>query len=211
MAGKNKRAWSLVELENLHQDEIHGILDEIPSGDESEDSDGEEIQNMDVIFEEENDDAMQVDADNGDIGWESEDDVPLSRLVMDKDIERRDKNYRISTCGLVGMKWMDRRSVLFLGNYQNPAKMGRVPRRKKDGDLDEIAWPQMIIEYNAHMGYVDKFDMLKSLYEVYIVDASFRLSVARGPIGAVVPSKRGRPSNEKSVNKFMKCVTLELR
>ncbi|CAH1957866.1 unnamed protein product [Acanthoscelides obtectus] len=59
------------------------------------------------------------------------------------------------------LKELAQRRKLFLSNYQNPVTMGRVLRRR-----DEVACPQMVIEYNTHMGYVDKFDMLKSLYEL---------------------------------------------
>ncbi|KAJ8935796.1 hypothetical protein NQ314_012648 [Rhamnusium bicolor] len=97
--------------------------------------------------------------------------------------------------------------------------------------------------YNSHMGFVDKFDKFKGLYEVdrklhkwwnrilfYFVNVCIvnafilfqlqsqsrrlnlkKYSVARELIGAVEPSKRGRLSREKPVNKFKKLITLEVR
>ncbi|CAH1995165.1 unnamed protein product [Acanthoscelides obtectus] len=33
-------------------------------------------------------------------------------------------------------------------------------------DMQDIACPRLFLEYNKHMGYVDKLDMLKSIYEL---------------------------------------------
>nr|CAH7754792.1 unnamed protein product [Callosobruchus chinensis] len=87
-------------------------------------------------------------------------------LKADKEMNRGDIDFRISTDGLTALKWMDKRSVLFLANYQNPNVIERVPRKSKSGVVEEVTCPRMVKDYNCHMGYVDKFDMLKSLYEV---------------------------------------------
>ncbi|CAH1965249.1 unnamed protein product [Acanthoscelides obtectus] len=114
MAGNKKAAWKLVDLEKLNQDELYAILDEIPSGSESEGLDAEseagegyleannlpetdllDIQNMDIILEEENDVAVEVDAD---MGWESEDYVSLARLATNQSsIWTNNENYVTTT------------------------------------------------------------------------------------------------------------------
>ena len=61
---------------------------------------------------------------------------------------------------------MDNRSVLFLINYLDPSKTETTKRKQKDGTSKQVACPEIVKRYNEHMGYVDKMDMLKSLYEV---------------------------------------------
>lgn len=165
----------------------------------------------------------------------------------DKSMKRGDKDWRVSTDGLAAVKWMDRRSVLLLGNYHDPSIMEVVSRKTRNGTVEEISCPVMVKHYNKHMGYVDKFDMLKSLYEVdrkshkwwhriffYFIDASivnafilfqkrshskcmtlkeFRLSVARGLIGATSSStnKRGRNSVIQEPNRYKKIIPVEVR
>jgi hypothetical protein len=41
-----------------------------------------------------------------------------------------------------------------------------VGRRNKDGTREEITCPKLVKDYNENMGFVDKADMLKALYEV---------------------------------------------
>ncbi|KAJ8926403.1 hypothetical protein NQ314_021189 [Rhamnusium bicolor] len=41
-----------------------------------------------------------------------------------------------------------------------------IPRKEKDGSSKDIRCPNIVRDYNAHMGYVDKMDMLKSIYEI---------------------------------------------
>ena len=44
--------------------------------------------------------------------------------------------------------------------------ISEVNRRQKDGTLKVVACPKMAKDYNSHMGFVDKADMLKSFYEI---------------------------------------------
>ncbi|KAJ8934039.1 hypothetical protein NQ314_013614 [Rhamnusium bicolor] len=52
------------------------------------------------------------------------------------------------------------------GNFHNPSTTEFVSRRKKDGSAENIPCPLLVKQYNTHMGYVDRFDMLKSIYEL---------------------------------------------
>ncbi|KAJ8971485.1 hypothetical protein NQ314_000676 [Rhamnusium bicolor] len=96
--------------------------------------------------------------------------VPLQKdLLADKIYAcgtARKNHYRVSTDGLIALKWMDRKAILFISNFHDPTKLETVSRRQKDGSREEITCLSLINDYNRHMGYVDKFDMLKSLYEI---------------------------------------------
>lgn len=84
----------------------------------------------------------------------------------DKDLERGQSDWRISKDGIVFLKWKDRKGVLFLSNHHNPTILGTVSRKMKDGSTEEISCPILVKDYNSNMGFVDKMDMLKSIYEV---------------------------------------------
>ncbi|XP_018306394.1 piggyBac transposable element-derived protein 4-like [Mycetomoellerius zeteki] len=84
----------------------------------------------------------------------------------DKDMVRGEHEFRSSYKGLVWLKWKDNRVVSLLSNFHDPSVTIDVNRRMKDGSTKIISCPEMVKEYNKHMGYVDKADMLKSLYEV---------------------------------------------
>ncbi|KAJ8938954.1 hypothetical protein NQ318_019410 [Aromia moschata] len=60
-------------------------------------------------------------------------------ISHENDLKRGESEYRVSLDGIVYMKWKDRK-----GSAGN--SLGK--------------------NYNKHMGYVDKFDMLKSIYEI---------------------------------------------
>ena len=92
-------------------------------------------------------------------------DLPTD-LINDKLLKRGEVDWRVSTDGLTFLKWMDNRPVHFLTNYMDPSKDESVSRKKKDGSAENVACPELVKKYNIHMGYVDKMDMLKTLYEV---------------------------------------------
>lgn len=53
-----------------------------------------------------------------------------------------------------------------ISNAHTPSEIKTVKRKRKDGADEDVPCPQVIIDYNQHMGYVDKADMLRSYYEV---------------------------------------------
>lgn len=87
-------------------------------------------------------------------------------LKEDKSMKRGDSDWRVSTCGLSFLKWKDRKAVYFLSNFQDPSVVVTTSRKNKDGTYEEIPCPVLVKDYNGNMGFVDKMDMLKSLYEV---------------------------------------------
>ena len=84
----------------------------------------------------------------------------------DKEMKRGDSDGRTSYLGISWLKWMDRRSVQFISNFHSPLVGTTVSRKEKDGTEIVIPCPKLVKDYNTHMGYVDKADMLKSLYEI---------------------------------------------
>lgn len=87
-------------------------------------------------------------------------------IKADKELTRGESDWRISKDGLAFIKWRDRKCVLFLGNHHNPSIESTVSRKQKDGTSQSVVCPAMGKDYNKHMGYVDKLDMLKSVYEI---------------------------------------------
>ena len=92
-------------------------------------------------------------------------DSPLD-IKDDKDMQRGESDWRVSKDGLVYMKWKDKKGVLFISNHHNPTKIESVGRKQKDGTIQDVNCPSLVKDYNANMGFVDKMDMLKSIYEV---------------------------------------------
>lgn len=64
------------------------------------------------------------------------------------------------------MKWMDRKAVHFLTNYADPTVIAGANRKNKDGTVEMIDCPLLVRDYNKNMGFVDKLDMLKAIYEL---------------------------------------------
>ncbi|KDR07490.1 PiggyBac transposable element-derived protein 4 [Zootermopsis nevadensis] len=58
------------------------------------------------------------------------------------------------------------KGILFLSNFHDPQDVNTVARKNKDGTSENISCPEIVKQYNANMRFVDKADMLKSLYEI---------------------------------------------
>lgn len=90
----------------------------------------------------------------------------LPNDLSNNKMKRGESDWRVSKDGLVYLKWMDRKPVHFLSNYADPTDIREANRKRKDGTSDKINCPLMVVDYNKNMGYVDKLDMLKSIYEI---------------------------------------------
>lgn len=84
----------------------------------------------------------------------------------DNVMQKGDSDCRISKDGVTYVKWKDRKAVHFLSNHLEPTEVSQVKRKQKDGSLKNINCPTVVVNYNRHMGYVDKMDMLKNIYEI---------------------------------------------
>ncbi|KAF2892565.1 hypothetical protein ILUMI_13606 [Ignelater luminosus] len=83
-------------------------------------------------------------------------------LIDDKAIKKSDYDWRFSTEELLYIKWRDNKPVRLVSNLYNPEDVETVSRKHKDGTRQDIASLQTISDYNCHMGYVAKSDMLDS-------------------------------------------------
>jgi hypothetical protein len=88
-------------------------------------------------------------------------DMPKN-LNDDKIMERGDSDWRVLTF----LKWKDRKAVFFLNNFHDLNIEETISRKNKDRSQTEIACPLIVKDYNRNMAFVDKMDMLKSLYEI---------------------------------------------
>ncbi|XP_064467766.1 piggyBac transposable element-derived protein 3-like isoform X2 [Ornithodoros turicata] len=89
----------------------------------------------------------------------------LPELKSDKEMKRGDVDQRVSARGILVAKWKVKRCVTVASNAHG-TEVSTVPRKSKDGSTETISCPQMVLDYNSHMGYVDKADMMKSIYEI---------------------------------------------
>ena len=85
-------------------------------------------------------------------------------MKKDKIMKRGDFDWRMDQNGLSITKWMDNKAVHFISNMHNPHISENTSRKNKDGSEIIIGGNLVNKDYNKHMGYVDKADMLKSLY-----------------------------------------------
>lgn len=84
----------------------------------------------------------------------------------DKELKTGNYEWRATITGIAAMKWKDKKGVHFLSNFHNPLETTIVNRRQKDGSIKEIPCPVLVKNYCKWMGFVDKADMLKSIYEI---------------------------------------------
>lgn len=69
--------------------------------------------------------------------------------------------------GIVAVKWKDTATVTLVSSFVGPEPCGEISRwSAKDRQKVKIPCPQIVLEYNKHMGGVDLSDMLNSLYRV---------------------------------------------
>lgn len=81
-------------------------------------------------------------------------------------VSRGTCDWTLSKEGLLYLKWMDNKPVLFLSNFHSPADVQTVSRKQKDGSSQNIDCLKLVKDYNSHMGYVDQSDMFVSLYKL---------------------------------------------
>lgn len=100
-------------------------------------------------------------------GTVRKDRVKLPKLqIPDKLLQKGQSEFRTSYTGTRWVKWMDNRPVRFLSNFHDPSESTSINRKQKDGSLLPVSCPTLVRDYNKHMGYVDKADMLKSTYQI---------------------------------------------
>ncbi len=74
---------------------------------------------------------------------------------------------------VVASAWLDRKVVMMMSTSTQPSATGTVLRRQKDGSRQQIPCPQAIIDYNRHMGGVDRGDQLRGYYKCRVKSRKF--------------------------------------
>ena len=69
---------------------------------------------------------------------------------------------------VLALTWIDKRPVHMAGTYTKCPQdnMPTVERKKKDGSIENVTCPEIVINYNSDMGGVDRNDQMKSYYPI---------------------------------------------
>lgn len=86
-------------------------------------------------------------------------------LIEDKKLKRGEFDYRSTPDGITVYKWKDSKAVHLVSNYHG-VSLTSVERKEKDGSKSTIPCPQVVYDYNRHMGGVDLHDMLRQQYGI---------------------------------------------
>ena len=86
-------------------------------------------------------------------------------FTNDKSMKQGDSDWRMEPNGISMTKWMDNKAVYFISNMHNPSEEQQTTRRQKDGTLLPVPGRKISVDYNKNMGFVDKADMLRALYQ----------------------------------------------
>nr|CAH7727890.1 unnamed protein product [Callosobruchus chinensis] len=87
-------------------------------------------------------------------------------MLDDRKMVQGQFDFRVSNDGITYIKWKDKRVVHLLSNYSNPKSNTTVNRKQKDGTTIPIPCPLALVDYNKNMNFVDRFDQMKSCYEL---------------------------------------------
>lgn len=63
-------------------------------------------------------------------------------------------------------KWIRRKDIMFLSNFHNSIDVTSLGRKMKDDIFKQFSCHDIVKEYNAYMGSVNKSNMLKHCYEI---------------------------------------------
>ena len=81
-------------------------------------------------------------------------------LMDDKLLKRGDFDYRSTPSGITVYKWKDSKAVNFISNFHGVNEV-TIKRKQKDGRRIPVKCPEVVKDYNEHMGGVDLHDMLR--------------------------------------------------
>lgn len=90
----------------------------------------------------------------------------LPQLPGYENDERGEYVWKADTNGISFMRWKDAKDVHLISSVHDPRMRTSVSRKQKDGTAQNIPCPMAVKDYNKHMGYVDRMDHLKTLYEI---------------------------------------------
>ena len=67
---------------------------------------------------------------------------------------------------LVVFVWQDTKAVVIMSSAHDPTTTATVRRKKVNGNVVSVTCPKSIVDYNQHMGGVDRGDQLRKYYHV---------------------------------------------
>lgn len=90
--------------------------------------------------------------------------VPRTIIRRNKDMKRGDFDFLCNDQMSV-IVWCDRKPLYFITTFHDPSVFSAVNRKNKDGTVQPIPCPQMLLSYNQNMGGCDKNDQMTKLYK----------------------------------------------
>lgn len=88
-------------------------------------------------------------------------------LLCDKDVTQRGQFVACQKQEMTAVKWKDKKIVNFLSTAESGLQVGAVDRKKKDGVVERIPCPEIVMNYNAYMNGVDHADQIRTKYNTY--------------------------------------------
>ncbi|GFT13178.1 probable ATP-dependent RNA helicase DHX34 [Nephila pilipes] len=92
-------------------------------------------------------------------------DLPKN-LKDDKNLNRGDFDWAISSDGLTCLKWKDKSCVSILSSLGDSVEIAQVQRRQRNGDKIQLICPKAVKDYYKNMGFVAYFNQMKCLYQI---------------------------------------------
>ncbi|XP_046992254.1 piggyBac transposable element-derived protein 4-like [Schistocerca americana] len=90
----------------------------------------------------------------------------LPTLKTDKELQRGEFDWSVSSGGIACIKWKDKCVVMLLSTIDSPVCVEEVSRKEKNGKIIKVPCPKIVKSYNANMGCADKADMINSFYAI---------------------------------------------
>ncbi|XP_050302054.1 piggyBac transposable element-derived protein 4-like [Anthonomus grandis grandis] len=88
------------------------------------------------------------------------------KMTEDKLLKQGEYDYSICSDGISLIKWKDKKAVNILTNYHDPTVKSSVQRKQKKGSKIPVPCPIALVDYNSNMNFVDRFDQMKSSYDL---------------------------------------------
>ena len=88
-------------------------------------------------------------------------------LLSDRDVRQRGQYVAAQRGEMVAVKWKDKKVVNFLSTAESGLAVAEVNRRKKDGTVEKVPCPAVVLNYNKFMNGVDRADQIRTTYSTY--------------------------------------------
>lgn len=88
-------------------------------------------------------------------------------LLKDQDVKERGQYVACQKQEMTAVKWRDKKIVNFLSTAESALQIGEVDRKKKDGTVQKVPCPEIVMHYNAYMNGVDHADQIRTQIGTY--------------------------------------------